>query len=480
MRVRKRRTHPTCAQTHGPQPTQPSATAPAPAHLRKGNTYWDIMLAPIFDAVKAVYTKPGKTIVFAPQGEMGGTVFYAPASYQKILDRVRSEYKGPAKLKTALEFNHAYVPGVINRAPDDVAVRAQPPSALDAYQGWGAVLPFEKWPEYARLKAAQPALLGLLDSVDVLGVSCYPRTGETPKPEEFEECLSKLDAELSAAGFNMKAWAARPGKALILSELGLGGGVNRCGTTPASSAKDAGLYAHLDVGYPWSQDRDPWSKPALRVGRRAAPWGSGCGRSRSTPERAWRRRSRGTTAPQPGPLTNACPQTHPPHPPSNTAATGTPPRWRCLRAAASTTRCPAPTCGPSCPWCGAMGLGWGRPDGDLGAACSLLGRGGQPAGVQPSRNRSQLLTHSPPSRPCQTGPPGHPPRHHLWGRNVRRPRYCRRHQEAQRKPAAPQPQSPVSAAWGLPTIIRAPTRRAIAPAASRCRAISASLPCFER
>ena len=76
------------------------------------------MLGPMFDAVKAVYTKPGKTIIFGPEGEMGGTVFYAPASYQKVVDRVRAEYKGPAKFEVALMFNHAYVPGVINRGDD--------------------------------------------------------------------------------------------------------------------------------------------------------------------------------------------------------------------------------------------------------------------------------------------------------------------------------------------------------------------------
>lgn len=31
-----------------------------------------------------VYTKPGKTFVFGPEGEMGGTIFYAPAAYQKV------------------------------------------------------------------------------------------------------------------------------------------------------------------------------------------------------------------------------------------------------------------------------------------------------------------------------------------------------------------------------------------------------------
>lgn len=68
---------------------------------RNGYTYWDVMLGPIFKAVQEVYTKPGKTIIFGPEGEMGGTVFYAPAQYQKIIDRVRAEYKGPAKLEIA-------------------------------------------------------------------------------------------------------------------------------------------------------------------------------------------------------------------------------------------------------------------------------------------------------------------------------------------------------------------------------------------
>lgn len=42
------------------------------------------MLSPILEAVKEVYTKPGKKFVFGAEGEMGGTVFYAPDSYQKV------------------------------------------------------------------------------------------------------------------------------------------------------------------------------------------------------------------------------------------------------------------------------------------------------------------------------------------------------------------------------------------------------------
>ena len=127
------------------------------------------MLNPILKAVQEVYTKPGKTIIFGPEGEMGGTVFFAPAAYQKIVDRVRAEYKGPAKLDIALMFNHGYLPGVINRGPDPPDMRAAPATALSAFQGWGPLKPFDQWPEHARLAKALPDIQKLLNSVDVLG-----------------------------------------------------------------------------------------------------------------------------------------------------------------------------------------------------------------------------------------------------------------------------------------------------------------------
>jgi hypothetical protein len=233
---------------------------------RYGNTYWDVMLEPIFKAVQEVYTKPGKTIIFGPEGEMGGTVFFAPRSYQKIVDRVRAEYKGPAKLDIALMFNHAFIAGVINRGADPAADRAGPPSPLDAYQGWGPVLPLAQWRNSPRLRAVLPEMLRLLNSVDVLGVSCYPRAGADPQPSEIESCASKVDAELTALGFNLKAWlGADPARRFILNEIGLGGGISRCGDTPSRTRAEAGRFPHLDVGYPWSIKNDPWSRPELRV-----------------------------------------------------------------------------------------------------------------------------------------------------------------------------------------------------------------------
>ncbi|GBF92700.1 hypothetical protein Rsub_05069 [Raphidocelis subcapitata] len=226
-----------------------------------GYSYWDIMLNPILKAVKEVYTKPGKRFIFGPEGEMGGTVFYAPASYQKVVDTIKSEYKGPAKVDTALMFNHAYLPGVINRAED--VYGALPQSKMWKLDGgWGALKPFEQWPEYARLKASQPALIKLLNSVDVLGVSCYARASETPKPSELESCAVKYDAELKAQGFDLKAWAAKPGKQFIYNEFALGGGISECGDTPAKTRAEAGRFPWLGATTTYSWNLNPW-KDAL-------------------------------------------------------------------------------------------------------------------------------------------------------------------------------------------------------------------------
>lgn len=71
-------------------------------------------------------------------------------------------------------FNHAYIMGYVNRAAGYPPVLPSTPMA--AYDGgWGAVLPFEKWPNYQQAKANVPAIRTLLQASDFLGVSNYAR-----------------------------------------------------------------------------------------------------------------------------------------------------------------------------------------------------------------------------------------------------------------------------------------------------------------
>jgi len=220
------------------------------------------MLSPILKAVNAVYTKPGKTFIFGPEGEMGGTIFYAPQSYQKVVDRIRAEYTGPAKLEVALMFNHAYLPGVINR--DDDKYGALPESKMWKKDGgWGPLKPLEEWQESHRLQEDLPAIRKLLASVDVLGVSCYARASAYPKPRELESCAVKYDAELKAMGFDLKAWYAKPGKRFIYNEFALGGGISECGDTPAKTRAEAGRFSWLGGTSTFTQAINPWKDPVI-------------------------------------------------------------------------------------------------------------------------------------------------------------------------------------------------------------------------
>jgi hypothetical protein len=233
-----------------------------------GWTYWDVMLGPIVAGIKAVYTKPGKRVTLSPQGEMGSTVFFAATSYLKVVERIRAEYKGPAALSVGLLFNGGLVAGVVNRGPDPVKKPAgAPPAATDRALAsvWGPLKPFDSWPDAALLRPALPDIRRLLSSVDLIGISCYPRVSAYPKPAEFEVCADKFAEEVGAMGFDLMKWAAAPGKRFVFNELGLGGGMNPCKGVPATTRADAGNYGWQGTGYPWQKETDPWSNPEIRV-----------------------------------------------------------------------------------------------------------------------------------------------------------------------------------------------------------------------
>jgi hypothetical protein len=125
-------------------------------------SYWDAMIEPILKGINVVYTKPGKRATLALQGEMGGTVFFAPASYQALVDRARAGYKGPATLDVGLLFNSGFIAGVVTRGPDPAKKapgEGPKPSDVLIASVWGPLKPLDEWPEAATLKANLPAAL---------------------------------------------------------------------------------------------------------------------------------------------------------------------------------------------------------------------------------------------------------------------------------------------------------------------------------
>jgi hypothetical protein len=104
---------------------------------------------------------------------MGGTVLSHPEKYNQIYQTIRRNWRTPATLKVGFTVNHAYVMGYINRGP---GIPCLPPTPMAPYDGgFGEVLPFEQWPNYAEAKAAVPAIKSLIAASDFMGVSNYAR-----------------------------------------------------------------------------------------------------------------------------------------------------------------------------------------------------------------------------------------------------------------------------------------------------------------
>lgn len=83
--------------------------------------------------------------------------------------------------------------GYINRGPGTPPVLPSTPMA--AYDGgWGPLLPFEKWPNYAEAKKNLPDIRALLQASDFFGVSNYARWVATGRFLQAEvRCGDLLD-----------------------------------------------------------------------------------------------------------------------------------------------------------------------------------------------------------------------------------------------------------------------------------------------
>lgn len=65
-------------------------------------------------------------------------------------------------------------------------------------------------------------------------------------------------------GFDLKTWASKPGKRIVINEVGLGGGVDPCKGVPAASPEEAGMFGWAGTGAraPRGGGRSPRPKSA--------------------------------------------------------------------------------------------------------------------------------------------------------------------------------------------------------------------------
>jgi hypothetical protein len=192
---------------------------------------------------------------------MGGTVFSYPGAYLRVLKEIRAGFTGPKQnLKTGLLFNHAMLPGVLNRA-DDIYSPLPVDKMSKKNGGWGPVLPFRQWPLYQHLNRNLKTIHQLLNACDYLGISSYSRAGANPTVRDMESAVRKYDAELKAMSFDLRKWRELPGKKFIMNEFGLGGGISECGDTPARNRAEAGRFPWMGGTKTYNPEINPWSRP---------------------------------------------------------------------------------------------------------------------------------------------------------------------------------------------------------------------------
>ena len=137
------------------------------------------------------------------------------------------------------------------------------------------IIPFSQWPPeaQARITATAPDAVLFLHSLDFIGFGQYgtpvnPSVTiqgdashlEVPSTTYNITCL--LEAELVVLGFDLRGWLAQGGKMLVWGEVGIGGGLSRCGDVPARIAWEAGIFPSLGVTTPFDPKLNPWGNPA--------------------------------------------------------------------------------------------------------------------------------------------------------------------------------------------------------------------------
>lgn len=116
------------------------------------------------------------------------------------------------------------------------------------------MLPFSRWPDRARLSEQLPLVQRLLATLDFVGFSMYPTVAAGSNNSEdvtmrarraIDRVSTDVDEELRAMGLDAG------GRARVWAEVGVGGGVSRCGDVRASDGDEALRWTYLGVKFPY-------------------------------------------------------------------------------------------------------------------------------------------------------------------------------------------------------------------------------------
>lgn len=218
-----------------------------------GYSYHDIMVAPLVDAVEAVYKDSGRTVWLGLQGEMGATVFFYPHQYKRMAQDVQARLGG-GTMKVGVLLNNDFVPGVLTR---EILPPGEP--------GPGPLKPFSQWPQGEQLLRANPK--PLFDVVDFIAMSNYVRVPANLVARDLEGDIVNFSQEMDILGLDVKKMIDG-GKIFLVSEHGVGGGLSKCGNVTARTGEQVGKYPSLGIHFNYKKNMDPWQNSGPRDFRR--------------------------------------------------------------------------------------------------------------------------------------------------------------------------------------------------------------------
>lgn len=244
-----------------------------PAEKYGGYSYYDIMLAPLADALHAAFVavqpmQPElQRVYFGMQGEMSACIMRYPQDWSQMANVVRQRVIGGDVVGVQPRIKADIRMGVglnFNRLDDTTSVSQTYDSSRLSWLMWvtGAQGTSRGAPPIDK-----PGVQALMNhDIDFVGLSAYaPLSGPGFALNELENSAFMFGDSMKEFGVDVLSLLNSGKLELHYSEFGLGGGGNYAGNQPATTPAAVALRPFYGVYAAYSTSRDPWQTPANRA-----------------------------------------------------------------------------------------------------------------------------------------------------------------------------------------------------------------------
>ena len=233
-----------------------------------GFSYYDIMLAPLADALRDALKQTAEEgslkgkpeLYFATQGEMSATIMRFSREWGSMTEELRARVGGGlglADVKIGVGLN-------FNRLDDTTSISKTYGSSRMSWLMWSIDAEGEAGnaPEIDAVSLRQL----FNQQLDFVGISAYaPFSGPGLSLNEFENSAFTFGEAMAEYGIDLKGLINAGKLDLQYSEFGIGGGNSYAGTTAAKTPGEVALRPFFGVYGAYNPATDPWQVPANRA-----------------------------------------------------------------------------------------------------------------------------------------------------------------------------------------------------------------------